>query len=66
MRERWIVKGSGQRAADVCLNDQHEVGKAIVQELERLRKRNQRYNVVISVVLFALAALVLWTLLRSM
>jgi|SRR6516164_7349972 len=29
MRERWrILKASGRRAADVCLNDEHKVGKA--------------------------------------
>jgi hypothetical protein len=43
-------------------DDQHKTGEVLVQELERLRKRNQRYNVVISVVSFALAALVLWML----
>jgi hypothetical protein len=65
MRERWRISKSSGPSADICLNDQHKVGKAIVQELERLHKRNHRYNVS-SVVLFALAAIVFWTLLESM
>jgi hypothetical protein len=41
-------------------DEQHNEGQAIVRELERLRKSVRRFNVVlITVVSFALAALVL-------
>ena len=41
-------------------DNQHKVGQIIVQEFERLHKRNQRFGAIISVVSFAFAALVLW------
>ena len=43
-----------------------QITRLLALEDASLRKRNQHYNVVISVVLFALAALVLWTLVSSM
>jgi hypothetical protein len=41
-------------------DNQHKVGQIIVQEFERLHKRNQRFSAIINVVSFAFAVLVLW------
>jgi len=43
-------------------DEQHNEGQVIVRELERLDKGVRRYNVLITAVSFALAALMLWLL----
>ena len=43
-------------------NHQHKAGQAIVLELERLQKSNQRFNVAITLVSFFIVVLAVWLL----
>jgi hypothetical protein len=41
-------------------DDQHKTKKVIVQEVERLHKRNQRFDVAVTVIWLTVIALALW------
>jgi hypothetical protein len=44
----------------VTSDDQHKAGEVIFREFELLEKRDRRRNVILTVALFALAALIFW------
>ena len=44
----------------VTSDDQHKAGEVIFREFELLEKRDRRRNVIVTVALSALAALILW------